>query len=48
MNQCFIARKPLLDRNKNIAAYEILFRDMNGLRPDLAPGYHPVKRLPYF
>ena len=35
MNQCFVTRKPLLDRNKNIAAYEVLFRDMNGLRPDV-------------
>jgi c-di-GMP phosphodiesterase len=37
MNQCFVTRKPVLDRNKNIAAYEVLFRDVNGLRPDATP-----------
>jgi c-di-GMP-related signal transduction protein len=45
MNLCFIARKPLLDRNKTIFGYEILFRDANSLRPDLAPGLSPGKAL---
>jgi c-di-GMP-related signal transduction protein len=48
MNPCFIARKPLLDRNKSIFAYEILFRTANGLRPDLAPGASPGEALALF
>ena len=48
MNQCFVTRKPLLDRNKNIAAYEVLFRDMNGLRPDATPTVSPGEALAVF
>jgi c-di-GMP-related signal transduction protein len=48
MNLCFIARKPLLDRNKSIFGYEILFRNTNGLRPDLAPGSSPGEALSLF
>ena len=48
MNLCFIARKPLLDRNKTIFGYEILFRNTNGLRPDLAPGSSPGEALARF
>jgi c-di-GMP-related signal transduction protein len=48
MNQCFVTRRPLLDRNKNIAAYEVLFRDMNGLRPDVAPTLTPGEALAVF
>jgi EAL and modified HD-GYP domain-containing signal transduction protein len=48
MNQCFVTRKPLLDRYKNIAAYEVLFRDMNGLRPDVVPTLSPGEALAVF
>src|SRR5512146_1326699 len=37
MNQCFVTRRPLLDRNRNILGYEVLFRDVNGLRTDAIP-----------
>lgn len=48
MNQSFVTRKPLLDRNGNIAAYEVSFRDMNGLRPDAIPTQSPGEALAVF
>ncbi len=48
MNQCFVTRKPLLDRTRNIIGYEILFRDMNGLRPDSIPMLSPGDALALF
>ncbi|HME45983.1 MAG TPA: HDOD domain-containing protein [Syntrophorhabdales bacterium] len=48
MNQSFVTRKPLLDRNRNIAAYEVSFRDINGLRPDAVPTQSPGEALVVF
>src|SRR5271157_2310521 len=48
MNQCFVARKPLLDTHKSIVGYELLFRDMNGLRPDVIPTLSPGEALAVF
>ncbi len=48
MNQCFVTRKPLLDKFKNVVAYEILFRDSNGLRPDAVPITSPGEALATF
>lgn len=48
MNQSFVTRKPLLDRNRNIAAYEVSFRDINGLRPDAVPTQSPGEALAVF
>lgn len=48
MNLCFMTRKPLLDRNKSIFGYEVLFRNTNGLSPDLAPVSSPGEALALF
>ena len=48
MNQCFVTRKPLLDKYKSIVGYELLFRDMNGLRPDVTPTLSPGEGLAIF
>ena len=48
MNLCFVARKPLLDRNKSIFGYEILLRNAISLRPDLAPASSPGDALALF
>ena len=48
MNQCFVTRKPLLDRYKSIVGYELLFRDMNGLRPEVIPTLSPGESLAVF
>ncbi len=48
MNLCFMTRKPLLDRNKNIFGYEVLFRNTNGLSPDFAPVSSPGEALALF
>ncbi|MGD0236740.1 MAG: HDOD domain-containing protein [Syntrophorhabdales bacterium] len=48
MNQCFVTRKPLLDTHKSIVGYELLFRDMNGLRPDVIPTLSPGEALAVF
>ncbi|HUJ89795.1 MAG TPA: HDOD domain-containing protein [Syntrophorhabdales bacterium] len=48
MNQCFVTRKPLLDRSKSIVGYELLFRDANGLRPDVISMLSPGEALAVF
>jgi c-di-GMP-related signal transduction protein len=48
MNQCFVSRKPLLDRSGTVLGYEVLFRDMNGLRPDVIPTLSPGEALALF
>ena len=48
MNQCFATRRPLLDRAKNNAAYEVLFRDMDGLRPGTTARQSPGEALAVF
>ena len=48
MNLCFMTRKPLLDRNKSIFGYEVLFRNANGASPDLGPMSSPGEALALF
>jgi c-di-GMP-related signal transduction protein len=48
MNQSFVTRKPILDRNRNIAAYEVSFRDINALRPGAIPTQSPGEALAVF
>lgn len=48
MNQCFVTRKPFLDRSRSIVGYEVLFRDMNGLRPDAVSTLSPGEAVALF
>lgn len=48
MIQYLITRKPLLDRNRNILAYEVLFRSTNGVKPAFSPALAPGDALTFF
>jgi c-di-GMP-related signal transduction protein len=48
MIQYLLTRKPLLDKNTNILAYEVLFRSTNGVRPTFSPALAPGDALTFF
>jgi c-di-GMP-related signal transduction protein len=48
MIQYLLTRRPFLDKNSNIFAYEVLFRSTNGVRPAFSPSLAPGDALTLF
>ncbi|MEO0249959.1 MAG: HDOD domain-containing protein [candidate division WOR-3 bacterium] len=48
MIQYLLTRKPFLDKNRNIFAYEVLFRSTNGVKPAFSPSFAPGDALTLF